>query len=215
MNKTKRTLIFVASILELVEIIGLLFTLIVFASINSSALADFVTNITGEVVDVNAFKVAMIIISAIGVAFYSIAAITLLVSIRANGTKFKESRALYITGFVFSILASPLSIVSILLYISLALSNEEPESKTETDLTIMSGENSNNGLIEEIDDLYEDQNKNDSDIKSTFLRYKKLKENNIISDEEYKIMVVKYLRQLRDEKRITQDQFEFLLTKLI
>ena len=174
----------------------------------NGALADLVFKLTGEVVDVITFKTTMLITAGIGILFYTVASTLLLLSIRNNGQYFKKSKKLFITGLVFSIICSPLSVSSVLLYVSLALKDDEI-------VEVKDGVVSDETKAEVEDIIYDERDKKDFDIKGKITEYKRLKEQGIISDKEYKIMVIKYIRKLRDDKKITEEQFESLLTKLI
>ena len=205
MNRTKRNLILASSIILFISVAMLLFSMVFFIRVSNSALQNMLSDY-GEVFvgNIDAARTTLVVTTAVGFAFELIAAITLICSIREGGSKFASSRGLFLTGLVFAIITGPISIQSILLYVAVGIKDAEsyrPEF------------NAVNPMIN--DQFIEQTTQSKDQIKQTIMKYQTLKNQGLISDEEYKKIIIKYLRELKNKGSITQEQFENLLTRLI
>ena len=132
MNKTKRTLLLISGILSLVEagiILILLFNLnsllnYAFKSMEQAFSAGQLPyeQITEQ--EMQFVKTFLTILFAIFTLFMLLAGIFTLVSV-SDPQRFISRRGLYITGAVFTILSGPISISSILYYISFAIKEQQ------------------------------------------------------------------------------------------
>lgn len=142
MNKTKRTLLMVSGILSLVEA-GIL--LIFLFSLNT--MLDSLFNSMQEIAtsgqlpyeqlteqELQFMKTFLTILVCVYAIFTTLAGIFTLSAI-SDPVKFQTRRGLYITGAVFTILSGPISVSSILFYISFAIKEQTPISNSTTAIT--------------------------------------------------------------------------------
>lgn len=132
MNKTKRTLLLISGILSLVEagiILILLFNLnalleYTFQSMKEVAVSGQISYEQFTEQEMQFIKTFLTILFSIYTLFTLLAGIFTLVSI-SDPQRFISRRGLYITGAVFTILSGPISISSILYYISFAIKEQQ------------------------------------------------------------------------------------------
>lgn len=188
MNQTKRKIILASGILSLISagiavIAGVI--LLSYFNLVKELLYDYFMTMgyiaMSSVRAVLIMAIAEIFISGIGSA---LAGGFLLGSIRNGGKSFSKSRRLYITGAVFTILSGVASIASILLYISMAIKEEQVVRE-------FSINTNQNGLVEPISEEKEETVK--KDVKEKISRLRKLKEEGIISEEEFNDQIMKLL----------------------
>ena len=204
MNNSKKSLILAAGIIEMIGAVLMLFSAVLFLTLNVEVFEEiFLKGYIESGIEVNAaaFKLALIILSAVEFVAYTISSILLLSSVRSNGTFFKDSKKLFIAGFVITIILSgAISLPSILLYCTFIYKDEINTGKK---------------IIEMPKQVVSETEGGKSGITRTIIGYKSLKDRGVITDAEYKGMVIRYLRELKESGTITQEQFDQLLTKLI
>lgn len=209
MNKTKRSLILAAGIIEMISAVFMLFAAVLFLVISTpvfeEVIAKYIEN--AEIYNMEAVRLMFIIISAVEFGLYTIASILLLNSVRSNGAFFAKSKKSYIAGVVITILLQVIGIPSILLYCSLGIKDEE---KTEEVKPVVS---TSGKTVKEVKII--EVSADQTSITKTIIGYKTLRDQGIITDTDYKGMVIRYLRDLKESGKITEDQFDQLLTKLI
>ena len=206
MNNTKKKLILASSIIQFISVAILLFTIVFFIRVSNSALENMFEEYSELGWSAETIRTVMLSVTGVGFAFQLIAAILLVCSIRDEGRKFNQSKAMFITGVVFTAITSPLSIASILLYIALSI---KEQAQANMFYTIQPQQN----VVRQNE--FQDISVDNTNIKKTILKYQGLKNDGLISEEEYKKILIKYLRELKNSGNITQEQFENLLTKLI
>ena len=102
-----------------------LFVLLNFSNITNISLGYDYTVSSPE--ELRIVKLLLGIILLVIFAFYLCAGILLIYSVRNEGENFYKSQAVFIAGLVLTVLCGPLSISSVLLYISLTIYNPKPE----------------------------------------------------------------------------------------
>lgn len=188
MNKTKRNLILASGIMSLISaglsiIMGIVFACctelvlqVLYESFASSGYVD--VSMLVRLVNMATF------VMFIGAITYALAGGFLIGSVRNGGKKFNESKSLYTTGVVFTMLSGLLSIASILLYISMGMQNEQAVKS----FTINTDQN---GTVEQIAQKNDEPVKEDSKDKIDHLR--KMKEEGLITQEEFNDQIMKLL----------------------
>ncbi len=129
MNHSKRGLILASGIIVLVSaFISLLSGIIMFVASSYEEIIDYEYSVS--IVDPG--MIAAGVISLLMAAFAIIGGVLLIVSV-ANGNEFKNRQALFISGAVFTIIATGVvSVAAILLYIAFGLRNVEKRPACET-----------------------------------------------------------------------------------
>ena len=188
MNKTKRTLLLISGILSLVEagiILILLFNLnsLLNYAFKSMEQAFSTGQLPYEQIteqEMQFVKTFLTILFAIFTLFMLLAGIFTLVSI-SDPQRFISRRGLYITGAVFTILSGPISISSILYYISFAIKEPLP-----------------NQISASLENITDDSSANDNldQLERKIKLLRNLKEREEITPEEFR----KRLSDLLDKK---------------
>lgn len=209
MDQTKRTLVFVAGILNLISafvvLISGLFVLLNFGNITNINLGYDYTVSSPE--ELRIVKLLVGIILLVIFAFYLCAGILLIYSVRNGGENFYRSQAVFIAGLVLTVLCGPLSISSILLYISLTIK----QKITNFDLN----KSSENFEVNEKQMCDIKIGERAESVKEKLIKIKKLKDSGNISEEEYKKVLIKYLRTLKEKGEISEKEFQEFLLKII
>ena len=181
MDKTKRTLILISGILSLIAGGGLLIALIVIATLGFPIYVNGVA-VAGESWEVS--KTIFIVVFSIEIILYSLAGTLLLCSIANKGEKFEQNKAMFRTGAVLTIICGITSISAILLYIVFANDRSGGE---------LISSNTSNGTVKEVDNNQVQQAKSDDELSKKIAQLRKLKEEGVITDEEFKALLKKLI----------------------
>ena len=171
MNKSKKTLMLITIILDFLSVAALIVALIWFGLKDAYVPAEY-TSYEQYLF----YHVTYIVMISIDTALYLSAAICLSISIRKNGTRFVESKKVYMIGFVLNIIASPLSLASILLYIA---------HFRFVDIQYINEDNNDKEVVP--------QKPTDDELKEKVEKLRKLKEEGAISEEEFNEQILKLL----------------------
>lgn len=184
MNNAKKTLLMVSGILSLIEGAGLILLTAFLGSFLNAIIDTVVATdpaLTEQDIELirEQFQVmqgAFQVILAIFAVIVVLAGIFTLIAV-SDPNKFERRKGLYVTGAVLTILAGPLSIPSILYYISFGLSNA-PKNEQPKQQTI---------------EMQEEQTKNYAALKDDIQVLRQLKEDGIITEEEFKKKIMNML----------------------
>ena len=184
MNNAKKTLLMVSGILSLIEGAGLILLTAFLESFLNGIIDTVVATdpaLTEQDIELirEQFQVmqgAFQVILAIFAVIVVLAGIFTLIAV-SDPNKFERRKGLYVTGAVLTILAGPISISAILYYVSFAL----PDARNKQLPT------------PQIVDIQKDQTKNYAALKDDIQVLRQLKEDGIITEEEFKKKIMDML----------------------